>query len=54
MNIYGNLFKDNNFAFKRGVVGCALSHYNVWKQIAESDYEYCAVFEDDCKFDKTL
>ena len=30
-----------------GEVGCALSHWNIWKQIAESDYPYGLILEDD-------
>lgn len=31
----------------RGQMGCFLSHYAVWKKIAEGSEEFCAVFEDD-------
>jgi len=42
--VYGNkltmtpelahLFRDNDFKWKKGVIGCALSHYNIWKRLA--------------------
>ncbi len=43
-----NLFKDNDFGSKKGVVGCALSHYEIWKNlIIDTKYENYLVFEDD-------
>ena len=40
-----NLFKDNN---RRGVIGCALSHYYLWKQLLEdNDLDYYVILEDD-------
>lgn len=36
-----------SFQFKRGQIGCWLSHYLVWKQIADSAEEYALVVEDD-------
>ena len=46
-NIY-NLFYGNDFGWRKGVIGCALSHYNLWKQLAEEKETrlYC-IFEDD-------
>ncbi len=42
------LFKDNDFGSKKGVIGCALSHYEIWKSlIADTNYENYLVFEDD-------
>jgi len=34
-----------------GEIGCFLSHYNVWKDVAENGYEKVAVFEDDIRFE---
>jgi GR25 family glycosyltransferase involved in LPS biosynthesis len=45
-----NLFEDNDFNFKRGVIGCALSHYNLWKRLVESNDKYYIVIEDDAIF----
>ncbi len=42
-----NLFKDNDFGNRRGFIGCAMSHYNLWKQLATSQEEYYIIFEDD-------
>ena len=42
------LFKDNDFGSRRGFIGCALSHYNLWKQlINDSNNEYYVIMEDD-------
>lgn len=40
------LFLDNNFCSRRAVVGCALSHYTLWKIIAH-DTKPTLVLEDD-------
>ena len=34
-----------------GAVGCAISHFECWKKIANSQYEYGIVCEDDLKID---
>jgi GR25 family glycosyltransferase involved in LPS biosynthesis len=43
-----HLFRGNDFNWLKGIMGCALSHYNLWKQLAESatDTSYL-LFEDD-------
>jgi len=41
------LFTGNDFHNRRGVIGCALSHYNLWKQLLEDKYEYYLIMEDD-------
>lgn len=42
------LFSGNDFGSRRGVLGCALSHYKLWQQlIGDKDHEYYVVFEDD-------
>ena len=46
------LFKNNNFESLAGVVGCCLSHFNVWKQIASTENQLHLVFEDDANFEK--
>jgi GR25 family glycosyltransferase involved in LPS biosynthesis len=40
------LFRGNDFGFQRGVVGCALSHLDLWRQVREPTL----VFEDDVEF----
>jgi len=42
-----DLFKDNDFGFRRGVIGCALSHYNLWKELVNSNLFYYVIMEDD-------
>jgi GR25 family glycosyltransferase involved in LPS biosynthesis len=40
--------------FRTGVVGCALSHYNIWKALASQDANaWFVVCEDDAKFVST-
>jgi GR25 family glycosyltransferase involved in LPS biosynthesis len=41
------LFKGNDFGSRKGFLGCALSHYNLWKQLLESKCDYYTIFEDD-------
>ena len=50
-NIY-NIFKYNNFNWKRAMVGCTLSHMSVWLQLlAEPDgVNSYLVLEDDMRF----
>ena len=43
------LFLGNDFGSRKGVIGCALSHYNLWKQLVESNCNYYTIFEDDIK-----
>ena len=56
--VYGNqltmtqelaqLFRDNDFKWKKGVIGVALSHYNLWKRLAaDPDVGSYLVLEDD-------
>jgi GR25 family glycosyltransferase involved in LPS biosynthesis len=51
------LFKDNDFGYKRGVIGCALSHYYLWRRLASdpdsntnSSSPYYIIIEDDVYF----
>jgi GR25 family glycosyltransferase involved in LPS biosynthesis/glycosyltransferase involved in cell wall biosynthesis len=42
------LVKGNMYNSRRGVIGCALSHLNLWKQLVQdSNHEYYIVLEDD-------
>ena len=45
-----HLFRNNNFRSQRGVIGCALSHYKLWKQLVDSDQDSYLIFEDDVEF----
>lgn len=47
------LFKNNNFGWRKSVIGCAMSHINVWTEIASSSGEYFLVLEDDVRFNPT-
>ena len=42
------LFNGNDFGNRRGVIGCALSHLNLWKDLlVDKENEYYIIFEDD-------
>lgn len=43
-----NLFLYNDFNNRKNIIGCALSHYNIWLDlIKESDTNFYIIFEDD-------
>ena len=43
-----DLFKGNDFGSRKGFIGCALSHYRLWKQLLEDkNNEYYLIMEDD-------
>jgi len=45
------LFKGNDFANRKGVIGCALTHYYLWQNLLEdTEHEYYLILEDDCTF----
>jgi GR25 family glycosyltransferase involved in LPS biosynthesis len=53
------LFRGNDFRFRRGMVGCALSHISIWRSLAErGENELWLVLEDDVQpldgFDRKL
>ena len=41
------MFKNNTFKSRKGVMGCYLSHFNLWKELANSTDEYYLICEDD-------
>ena len=42
------LFTDNDFGNRKGFIGCALSHYNLWIElIKDKTHDYYIIFEDD-------
>ena len=42
------LFEGNDFASRKGVIGGALSHYNLWKRLLEDNKnDYYLIMEDD-------
>ena len=47
-----SLFRGNNFQYRRGAIGCALSHYSLWQRIAGDGYSGHAtlILEDDAFF----
>lgn len=42
-----NLFMGNDFGNRKGVIGCALSHYYLWKQLVDDSLDYYFILEDD-------
>ena len=45
------LFENNDFNYRKGVIGCALSHLNLWKQLViDEKNDFYVVFEDDITF----
>ncbi len=45
------LFKGNDYGNRKGFIGCALSHYNLWKQLLKSSDEYYYIMEDDVQIE---
>jgi len=41
------LFKGNDFRWRKGILGCALSHYNLWNSLITDKYDSYCIFEDD-------
>jgi GR25 family glycosyltransferase involved in LPS biosynthesis/tetratricopeptide (TPR) repeat protein len=42
------LFDDNDFGYRRGIIGCALSHYKLWQQLLNDiTTDMYAIYEDD-------
>jgi GR25 family glycosyltransferase involved in LPS biosynthesis len=44
------LFFNNNFGWKKGAIGCNLSHLALWKKLAEGHETSTLILEDDVKF----
>nr|XP_024220008.1 glycosyltransferase 25 family member-like [Halyomorpha halys] len=36
---------------KRGEIGCFLSHYNIWKEVVDKNYDIAMILEDDVRFE---
>ena len=46
-----SLFKMNDFNYKKGVMGCALSHIHLWNNlINDKDNDFYVILEDDIVF----
>lgn len=43
------LFGRSKFGRKRGVIGCALSHFAIWRHVATTENQYHIIFEDDAQ-----
>jgi len=43
------IFETGDYNFRRGIVGCALSHLRIWQAFLKSPSKYCIVLEDDVK-----
>jgi len=42
------LFKHNDFGYKKGVIGCALSHIHLWNELLhDKNNEFYVILEDD-------
>ncbi len=44
------LFFNNNFGWKKGAIGCNLSHLSLWKKLADGSDTNMLILEDDVKF----
>jgi GR25 family glycosyltransferase involved in LPS biosynthesis len=44
------MFKKNDFGNRKGFIGCALSHYRLWKELLQQEDETYLIMEDDCTF----
>lgn len=44
------LFETNDFNWRKGIMGCALSHIKMWLEIEKSDKKFFMILEDDIKF----
>lgn len=50
-----NLFNGNDFSYRKGVIGCALSHYNIWLNLLkDNNNDYYIIFEDDIYINEKL
>ena len=50
-NYVKQLFQNNNFYYRKGVIGCALSHYNLFEQLLDDlNHNIYCIFEDDIIF----
>lgn len=44
------LFDNNNYAMRKGIVGCALSHIQLYFNLINSEQDYYIILEDDISF----
>ena len=43
------LFQGNDYSYRRGIVGCAMSHLLMWAELAESNLAGMLIIEDDAE-----
>jgi GR25 family glycosyltransferase involved in LPS biosynthesis len=43
------IFETGDYNFRRGIVGCAYSHLQIWAKFLKSSSQYCIVVEDDVR-----
>ena len=49
------LFRNNHFQYRSGMIGCALSHICIWIELlSDDDNDHYIVFEDDAKLEKNF
>jgi GR25 family glycosyltransferase involved in LPS biosynthesis len=41
------LFTGNDFGNRKGFIGCAMTHYNIWINLIKDENDYYIIFEDD-------
>jgi GR25 family glycosyltransferase involved in LPS biosynthesis len=41
------IFETGDYNFRRGIVGCAYSHLQIWNKFLKTNSHYCVVVEDD-------
>ena len=41
------IFETGDYNFRRGIVGCAYSHLQIWAKFLKSQSKYCIILEDD-------
>jgi len=44
-----NLFKPNDFFWKKSIMGCAMSHMKLWEQLAKDNVSSYLIVEDDAR-----
>ena len=49
-----DIFRENTFNDRRGIVGAALSHMQLWRNLVKSEYKYYLIIEDDVQFKDTF
>ena len=45
-------YKNNPFQWKKAIIGCYMSHINIWKKIMKETGDYFLILEDDVRFEQ--